>query len=158
MAKRGWEDGELSDGRALYMACAREHASFMLIRTSQGGAFCLECFVELIASPSSLVVHRAKALSEFSESLTDSEFCGALRQKRLKFLAGPMAEAIFFTDDEGLATGIVDVMVTTCNLAMENDDTLLQDLMLRVCSHLSSSETTPWKRGHLFSVSYLFFV
>jgi hypothetical protein len=141
----GWEDG------ALYMACSREHG------TSKGGVFCLECFVELITSPSSLVVRRAKALSEFSELLTDSEFFSALVQKRrLKFLAAPLAEAVFFTDDEGLATGIIDVMVTTCKLTLGSDDVLLQDLMLHVCSHLSSSEATPWNHGHFFSVSYFF--
>ncbi|KAG0610836.1 hypothetical protein M758_7G095500 [Ceratodon purpureus] len=153
---RRWEDSEQSDGRsALYMTCSREHASVMLVRTSQGGAFCLECFVEIITSPSSLVVRRAKALTEISELLADSEFCGSLMQKRLKFLAAPLAEAIFFYEDEGLATGIIDVMVSICKLALENDDTLLQDLMLSVCSHLSSSETAPWKHGHLFSVHAL---
>ena len=154
---RECEDGELCDSGASYVACSRDHGSFMLVRTSQGGAFCLECFVELITSPSSLVVHKAKALSEFSGSLTDSEFCGGLMQKRLKFLAAPLAEAIFFADDEGLGAGITEVMVTVCKLVLENDDTLLQDLMLHVCSHLSSSEAaSPWKHGHLFSVSYFF--
>lgn len=148
---RGWEDDGL---RALYMSCSRDHGSNMLVRTSQGGAFCLECFTDLIASPVSLVVHRAKALSEFTEALTDSEFCGSLIQNRPAFLAAPLAEAIFFTDDEDLVTALIDALVATCKLAI---DTLLQDAMLHICAHLSRSETTPWKHGHLFGVSCCYF-
>lgn len=156
--KLGWEDDARSDGRALYVSCPRDHGSDMLVRTSQGEGFCLECFADLIASPSSLVLHRAKALSEFRESLTDSEFCGDLMLKRPEFLASPFVEAIFFTDDDGLATSIIDSMVSTCKLALENDDKLLQDVMLHICLRLSKSETTPWKHGHVFSVSYSPFV
>lgn len=147
---QGWED----NGGAVYMSCSRDHGSNFLVRTSQGGAFCLECFTDLIASPASLVVHKDKALSEFTEALTDPEFCGALILKRPESLAAPLAEAIFFTDDEGLAYSIIDVLVTTCKLAI---DTLLQDAMLHICSHLdiSRSETTAPKRGNLFSVSCL---
>jgi len=147
----GLEDDERS---AIYMSCSKNHGSNMLVPTSQGGAFCLECFTDLIASPSSLVVHREKALSEFSESLTDSQFCSDMIRKRPEFLAAPLAEAIFFTDDERLASGIIDVTVAVCKLAI---GTLLQDAMLHLCLHLSRSETTPWKHGHLFSVSFFCF-
>lgn len=154
MAQR-WDGDEPSDGRPFYMACTREHGSFMLVSIGFGGAFCLECFTELIAAPSSLVVHKAKAISEFAEALTDTEFCAALIQKRPAFLAAPLAKAIFFSNDADLVSAIIDVMVTTCKLDLKNDDTILQDMMLQVCLLFSTSEATLWKQGCLFSVSYI---
>nr|XP_024396071.1 protein PRD1-like isoform X1 [Physcomitrium patens] len=151
MAQR-WDGDEPSDGRPFYMACTREHGSFMLVSIGFGGAFCLECFTELIAAPSSLVVHKAKAISEFAEALTDTEFCAALIQKRPAFLAAPLAKAIFFSNDADLVSAIIDVMVTTCKLDLKNDDTILQDMMLQVCLLFSTSEATLWKQGCLFSV------
>uniref|UniRef100_A0A7I4AVU4 Uncharacterized protein n=1 Tax=Physcomitrium patens TaxID=3218 RepID=A0A7I4AVU4_PHYPA len=138
MAQR-WDGDEPSDGRPFYMACTREHGSFMLVSIGFGGAFCLECFTELIAAPSSLVVHKAKAISEFAEALTDTEFCAALIQKRPAFLAAPLAKAIFFSNDADLVSAIIDVMVTTCKLDLKNDDTILQDMMLQIIAR--SAET-----------------
>lgn len=134
------------------MACPQGHRSSLLVPRTQGGAFCLPCFTDLITAPSAFVTHRGSALVELLQALEDIVFCSTLMQHHRHFLVAPLAEAICFTNDEELVQSMVDIVLSLCKLAPADDDSLLQDFVLHISLQLSSKSPL-WSKGHRFSVS-----
>ncbi|RZC62079.1 hypothetical protein C5167_023854 [Papaver somniferum] len=96
-------------------SCSQGHRSSLRIETKQGGSVCILCFVNLISSPNSPLIHISYALSQLSQAISSSTvFLNKLLSFHIHLIINPLTSVLSNFDDEPVANQTIDLISVLC--------------------------------------------
>ncbi|KAI3869080.1 hypothetical protein MKX03_005022 [Papaver bracteatum] len=95
--------------------CSQGHRSSLRIETKQGGSICILCFVNLISSPDSPIIHISYALSQLYQAISSSTvFLNKLLSFHIHLIINPLTSVLSNFDDEPVANQTIDLISVLC--------------------------------------------
>ncbi|KAI3996709.1 hypothetical protein MKX01_041009 [Papaver californicum] len=144
-------------------SCSQGHRTSLRIETKQGGSICILCFVNLISSPNSPIIHVSYALSQLSQAISSSTvFYNKLLSFHIHLIINPLASILSNFDDEPLANQTINLISILCKSDVsgggDNDDddddsegyrSVSREFIVRISDCLSSGSLA-WSRRQIY--------